>query len=402
MPSPLVRVTLRPSKDKYLQRGYPWVFKNQIEQIDGDPATGDVVEIAGAGGEVYGRGFYHADAVIAVRFLTTNLDRPIDEAFFRDRLLKALALRDAAFAGATHARLVYSESDALPGTLVDRYGDVLTWTTICAGMDRRRDLLLDLLEELVAPKAIIERNDAWLRGKDKLPEQTGVLRGSFEGVAEIEEHGVRFHVDPLHGAGTGFPIVHRAHRDLVRRLAARRRVLDVFCGEGGFSVAAACGGAEHVHGLDVSNLALERAEHNAALNDVADRFSIEQAEALDRIGKLVTEQPGYDFVILDPPPFAQSRRQVDDATRSYQRLNISALQLLPPGGLLATASSSPALSEDDFETLIDYSARKAGARLRLLHRGHQPADYPVLASMPETQYLSFYVFEKLADELPKA
>lgn len=394
------RVVLRAKKDKLIRQGYPWIFANLIDQIEGDPATGDVVQIADADGHVHGQGLYHADSLIAARFLTTDPEAAIDDAFFRARLEKAFRLREAVFGDTTHYRLAYSESDGLPGTIVDRYGDVLTWTTVCYGMDQRHELLLDLLEELVGPRAIVERNDSWLREKDGLDESTGVLRGSYDGPVEIAEDGVRFAVDVPNGPKTGFFIDQRLHRRMIRRVAEGRRVLDVFCADGGFGLHAAAGGAEAVHFLDVSALALERVQHNAALNGVADRCTVEQANALDRLGDYVDEGRTYDLVVLDPPGFAKQRREVDDASRAYQRINITGLQLLEPGGLLATASCSQAISEDDFLKIVRYSARKAGARLRLLYRGGHPPDHPVLDTMPETAYLKFYLFEKLADEAP--
>lgn len=397
-----MRITLRRHKDKALLRGYPWVFANQIHRTEGEPVSGDVVEIAASDGRLVGRGLYHADSLIAVRFLTSDLETPIDAAFFRARLQRALDFRRRLLPEATHARLVFGESDGLPGTTIDRYGDVLTWTTLSYGMAQRRDLLLDALEELASPRAIVERNDAWLRGKDGLDEATGVLRGTYDGPVEIEEHGVRYAVDVLEGPKTGFFIDQRFHRAFIRRLSAGARVLDVFCADGGFGLQAAHAGAERVHMIDVSDAALARARRNVDLNGLGDRVELEQADALDRIGGLVEEGAQYDLVVLDPPSFAQSRRHVPQAERAYQRLNISGLQLLPPGGLLATASCSQAVDEDAFLKIVQYSARKTGSNLRLLYRGTQPPDHPVLEAMPETHYLKFYVFQKLGDEAPIA
>lgn len=395
-----MRVTLRRHKDKQLQRGYPWVFANQIENVTGSPQSGDVVEVAGADGRVYGLGLYHATSLIAVRFLTSDAGATIDAAFFRERLRRALALRETAFAGATHYRLAYSESDGLPGTIIDRYGDVLTWSTLSYGMAQRRDLVLDALEELVHPRAVVERNDAPLREKDNLPEARGVVRGTYDGPVEIEEHGVRFLVDVLHGPKTGFFIDHRLHREAIRRFVAGRRVLDVFCADGGFGLQAAAAGAASVHMIDVSAAALERVADNAARNGLGERVTLEQADALDRMGALVDEGARYDVVILDPPAFAKSRRQVEAATKAYQRINITALQMLGPGGILATSSCSQAIEEADFVKIVEYAARRTGSHLRLLYRGAQPPDHPVLEAMPETHYLKFFIFQKLGDELP--
>ncbi|MDQ7039331.1 MAG: class I SAM-dependent rRNA methyltransferase [Rhodothermus sp.] len=396
-----MRVILKPGKDKLLRRGYPWVFANQLHRIEGRPRTGDVVEIAAADGTVYGLGFYHEHSQIAVRFLTPDPHATINADFFRQRLQRAFLLRQAAFGDSTHYRLVFSESDGLPGTIIDRYGEVLTWTCLCYGMEQRRELLLDLLEELFRPRAIVERNDNALRAKDGLPQQRGILRGHYNGPVEIIEEGVRFHVDVLEGLKTGFFLDQRLHRPVVARLARNRRVLDVFAADGGFGLMAAAYGAAHVHLLDVSQTAMERAQANARLNGLdRARLTFDVANALDRLGELVAQGATYDLIVLDPPAFAKSKRHLNDARRAYQRINISALRLLPPGGLLATASCSQALDEVEFRKIIHYSARRAGCALRLLYRGTQPPDHPVLEAMPETHYLKFFIFQKLTDEAP--
>jgi len=402
------RIFLRPGKDKALLRGYPWVFANQIDRRRSEkPGRGDVVQIEGAEGTVYGVGIYHDESLIAVRFLSSRTDVEIGPEFFQRRLEAAIELREAAFPQSTHARLVFGESDGLPGTVIDRYGPpgsrggVLTWSCLSYGMERFREPILDFLEDRLAPDAVIERNDASLRRKDGLEESTGVIRGSYDGPVEIEEDGVRFAVDVLAGPKTGFFIDQRVNRLAVRSFARGRRVLDVFSADGGFGLHAAAAGAEHVHLLDSSEDALSRAMDNARRSGLdTERISTESADALDRLGDLADARADYDFIVLDPPSFASSRRHVDAAKRAYQRLNISALRILPPGGMLVTASCSQAVEESDFLTILQYSARRAGARVRLLVRGGQPADHPILESMPETHYLKCYLFQKLGDEVP--
>ncbi|MDX1531228.1 MAG: class I SAM-dependent rRNA methyltransferase [Rhodothermales bacterium] len=398
-------VTLRPGKDKGLRRGYPWAFGNQLERLKERPPAGTVVRLDAHGGDPLGLGFYHDTSLIAVRFLTADLDAEIGDAFFRRRVERAVELRKAAFPEATHARVVFGESDGLPGTVVDRYGPagwsggVLTYTCLSYGMEQHREGLLDALEELLQPDAIVERNDAPLREKDRLEQGTGVLRGDYGGPVTIEEGGVRFEVDVLNGPKTGFFIDQRLHRLALRPFARGRRVLDVFCADGGFGLHAAAAGAESVHFLDASGDALDRVRRNAELNGLVGAIETEQADALDRLGAMAEEGREFDLVVLDPPGFAQSRRHVEAASKAYQRINISGLQLLPPGGFLATASCSQAVGEDDFLKIVRYSARRAGVQLRLLYRGTQPPDHPVLEAMPETHYLKFYLFQRLHDEV---
>lgn len=397
----MARLVLRRGKDKKIRRGYPWIFANQLHRVEGNPERGDVVEIVSSEEEVFGLALYHEKSLIAGRFLTSDVEQSIDQAFFRGRIERALRLRQDAFPDATHARLVFGEADGLPGTIIDRYGDVLTFTTLCYGIEQRRDWILDALEDLLHPAAIVERNDATLRGKDGLEERTGVLRGTLPDSITIQENGLTFDVDVMTGPKTGFFIDQRMNRETVARFARGRRVLDVFCADGGFGLTAAKAGAQHVHFLDTSAAALGRVQANALANDLADRVTTEEGDALERLGQMAaTREATYDLIVLDPPGFAKSRRQVESAVKAYQRINISALQMLAPGGLLATASCSQAISEDDFLGLVHYSARKAGVHLRRLARGEQPPDHPTLEAMPETRYLKFYLFQVTDDLLP--
>jgi 23S rRNA (cytosine1962-C5)-methyltransferase len=397
----LKRVVLRPRAQSGLARGYPWLFANQVAKAVGEPVTGDAVAIESSEGVPLGLGLYHESSQIQVRFLTSDAGADAD-ALLADRLRRAFEFRRATFADFAHWRLLHGEADGVPGTVVDRYGDVLVWSTVCAGIERRRERLLDVLEELVRPRAIVQRDDSWLRAKDGLEEARGILRGALDEPVLVEEAGLVFEVDVLEGPKTGAFLDQRFHRLAVRRFASGRRVLDAFCADGGFGLHAAAAGAEGVLLIDVSQPALDRAARNATRNGLRERVSFERADLLDRIVTLVQEGRRFDLVVLDPPAFAKSRRHVDAATRSYQLLNINALQLLPPGGILATSSCSSALPEKEFEKILRYAAQKAGCRVRLLLRGTQPPDHPILPSMPETAYLKFAVVQKLSDELPAA
>lgn len=387
-------VTLRHRQDKYVLKGYPWIFSNQIYAADA-AATGDIVDVVAADGRPLGKGFYHAESLIGVRMLTSDPAEAIDEAFFARKIDAALALRTSFFHDAPHYRLIFGESDGFPGTIVDRYGDVLTWTCLSFGMEQQRDLVLGLLEERLKPAAIVERNDVWLRGKDGLPEQKGVIRGALEGPVRIQENGILFDVQVLDGPKTGFFIDQRMNRAFVGRLARGRSVLDVCCADGGFSLHAAAGGASSVLALDIAETALVRARHNAALNGLEDKITFHLCDALEELDRLKEQGKSFDLIVLDPPAFAKSKKHLVAATRAYQRINITAMQLLNPGGILATSSCSHALEEKEFLKIVHYSAIKAGSTLRTLHHGCQPPDHPVLDAMPETQYLKFIVVQKI-------
>ena len=388
-----MRVVLRRGKEKHLRRGHPWVFRDVVEQVSGDPGIGDVVSVATAEGEVLGQGLFHPESWIQVRILTREPDADVEE-LLRQRVRDAVAQRDRWFGPESAARLLFSESDGVPGTVVDRYGDVLAWSTICAGIERRRDSLLDVLEECCRPAAIVQRDDQWLRAKDGLQEQRGVLRGSLPEVVEIQEEGLHFRVDVLRGPKTGFFLDQRFHRARARIYAREQRVLDVFCADGGFGLHAAAAGAREVWAIDSSQPALERARWNAERNGLAERFHFERADALERLHQLREAGERFGLIILDPPAFARGRRESERALRAYQSLNIEALRMLEPGGVLATSSCSSAVTPRDFRKLLLYAARRAECEIRILERGCQPPDHPVLPGMPETEYLDFFVVQR--------
>lgn len=395
-----MQITIRRNKDKFIRRGYPWVFANIVESVDGNPSIGDVVNILNADGELIGSGLYNSQSAIAVRFISRGPAESVDDSLFVSRLTEAVQFRLAMQPNATHRRLVYGESDGLPGTVVDQYGDVLTWTALSAGIEMRRGILLDALESLLQPRAIVERNDVSLRTKDGLEQSTGVLRGSLDGLVEIHEEGVRFAVDVLNGPKTGFFIDQKPNRLAIRLFAKNRTVLDPFCADGGFGLHAAFAGASRVDLADVSADALARATHNAAINDLSHLTTFEKADALESLAGYVDEGRSYGLVILDPPSFAKSRRNLDDATKAYQRININALQLLEDRGILATSSCSQALSEAEFQKIVSYAAKRTGKRLRLLYRGSGSPDHPTMLAMPDTEYLKFFVFQLMGDESP--
>jgi 23S rRNA (cytosine1962-C5)-methyltransferase len=392
-------ILLRRRGDLGLIRGHPWVFSNQVDSTDGSPRTGDAVVVRAADGRELGLGLWHETSLIAVRFLTPDVHADVD-ALLAERLRRAFAQRRRMFGDVTHCRVLHGEADGVPGTVIDRYGDVLAWSTVCAGIEARRERLLDALGEIAAPRAIVQRDDQWLRAKDGLEEARGVLRGTLEGPVPIEEDGVRMDVDVLHGPKTGTFLDQRFHRHAMRTFVRDATVLDAFCADGGFGLHAAVGGARNVLMMDASEAAIARAAANAERSGVADRVETEAADLMDRLPAMAGEERRFDVVILDPPAFAKSRRHVDAATRAYQLLNINALRLLAPYGILATSSCSTAFPEKEFEKVLHYAARKAECRLRVLFRGSQPPDHPVLPSMPETAYLKFVVVQRVEDALP--
>lgn len=397
--SPTGHLVLKAKAERPLLAGHPWAYAGTVARVEGSPATGDPVTLATAAGDMLGVGLYHATAGVAFRLVSNNPDAHLDDAFWHGRLARALALRETFYAEAIaggdtrHYRLAFGEADGLPGTIVDRYGSVVTVSTLSSGMDRRLPILVDALRDLVRLTAIVERNDGPLRKKDGLDERKGVVDGTYDGPVEINESGVRCEVDVLGGLKTGFFLDQRLNRLVVRRLARGRTALDVFCADGGFGLHAAAGGATAVRFVDSSAGALDRVRANAARSGLDGvPIETERADALKRLGGMVDEGQRYGLVVVDPPAFTRSRQHVSVALHAYQRVNITAMQLTDDGGILATASCSQPISGDAFTAMLRHSARKAGVRLTLLHRAGQPPDHPVLDAMPETEYLKFHVY----------
>jgi 23S rRNA (cytosine1962-C5)-methyltransferase len=388
-------VHLRKTRARRVQEGHPWVFSNEIASVDGEPGAGDLVTVLLAGGQFLGRGFYHPHSLIAVRILTRRQSEPADDDLLRTRLQAAVDHRQRLMPGSVVHRLVHGEGDFLPGLVVDRYGDVLVLQAFSAGMERRRETLAAILREKLSPRAIVERGDSPLRKLEGLPMRNGMLHGGEPGPVEVEDEGLRLVVDVLSGQKTGAFLDQRQNRRLVRRHAAGLRVLDLFCHDGWFSLHAAAGEAAEVLGVDIAADCLQRAEANAARNGFSERCSFRRGDGRDLLRTLRSEGRRFDLVVLDPPSFTRTRKQVPVARRAYRDLHRAALGVLEPGGLLATASCSHHIREDTFFEAVHRAAVEAGRTLRWVARGMQSPDHPVLVGVPETGYLKFGLFQVL-------
>ncbi len=386
------RIVLRKKEEHRITAGHPWVFSNEIASVQGSPGPGDVVEVQNAGGRTLGIGFYHPHSLIAVRLLSPQLEE-INPEFFRRRIVRALSLRERTYRDSAVYRLVNGESDFLPGLIIDRFRDLFVLQTFSYGMDRRQGELCDVLEDLLHPRCIVERNESPLRALESLPERRGVLRGEPAPV-EIEEHGIRYTLNPLEGQKTGFFLDQRENRLLARRYSQGARVLDCFCNDGGFALNAARGGASSVLALDVSAEEIRRASTNAELNAIT-TVRFETADVFERLRSLREEGARFDLIILDPPSFTRSRKNVPAAKRGYRELHESALRILDADALLITASCSHHIEPETFLQVIQDAAFRCGRSLQILDwRGAAP-DHPVLPAAPETRYLKLGVFRVL-------
>jgi len=382
---------LKAGREKSVKRRHPWIFSGAVERVDGDPASGETVLVKSSAGQPVAVAAWSPQSQIRARVWSFDSSVRIEETFFRERVRRAAALR-AELPASRHTnalRLVHGESDGLPGVVVDRYADVLVAQFLSAGAEAWRESILDALAAVTGCEAIYERSDAEVRALEGLPARAGFARGSREARrCPIREYGLDFRVDVETGQKTGFFLDQRENRQRVRALAAGREVLDAFCYTGGFTVAALAGGAESVTAVDSSAAALQVARENVAANAVdAARASFEETDVFAFQRQLRDRGRQFDLVVLDPPKFAPTAAQAAKAARAYKDINLLALKLLKPGGLLATFSCSGGVSGELFQSIVAGAAADAGADAKILERFGAAADHPVALSFPEGEYL---------------
>ena len=394
-PGAAATLVLRAGREKSLLRRHPWVFSGAVDRVEGDPGTGETVAVRAADGRFLAWAGYSPRSQIRARVWSFDEAESIDAAFLRARI-GAAAARRAGIAASTDAmRHVNGEADGLPGVVCDRYADVAVLQLSSAGADRWRDAIADALIEATGCSALYERSDLEVRDLEGLPAHAGALRGAPAGMVTIAEHGIRYRVDIAHGQKTGFYLDQRASRDRIRALAAGRDVLNAFCYTGGFSLNALAGGARSVLSVDTSAAALELARANLALNGFdAARAEWWEADVFQSLRDLRNAGRAFDLVVLDPPKFAPTVAHVARAARAYKDINLLALKLLRPGGLLATFSCSGGVAQDLFRKILAGAATDAAVDAVVRERFYADADHPVTLSFPEGEYLKGLLLEK--------
>ena len=383
---------LKKNEDRRLRAGHLWVFSNEID-VARTPLTafqpGDAVEIQDSGGRTIGSGYVNPGTLIAARLVSRAPGRVLNAALLERRIARALTLRDRLFARPFY-RLVYGEGDGLPGLVIDRFGDVLVVQITTAGMERVRAELIDVLERLLAPAAVLLRNDTSSRALEGLTQEVEAALGTVPERVEIEENGVRFEVPLLGGQKTGWFYDHRPNRARLQAYAPGQRVLDVFSYVGGWGVQAAAAGATQVLCVDSSARALEEVERNALLNGVEGRVATHRADAWDALRELRAADERFDIVVLDPPAFIKRRKDIKEGEQAYRRINQLALSLLVPDGILVSASCSYHLSREALLDALLRASRAGGRELQIVEEGHQGPDHPVHPAIAETSYLKAF------------
>jgi 23S rRNA (cytosine1962-C5)-methyltransferase len=376
---------LRPGRPARVLRGHPWAFLGEIDLTLGTPpADGDHVELTDLKGRCLGAGVWNGRSQIAWRRYSRR-PIPLDATLLEDLIKSALKRRE----GKLVARLVWSEADSLPGLVVDRFHDLLSVQTLTLGMEQRLPIILEILQRHLRPREIVLKNDAATRKLEGMDTYVRTVSGKPLEPSWMEVGGVQWRVDLLGGQKTGLYLDQIEQHAHVAQWAKGRRVLDTFCNQGGFGLACARAGATSVLGLDSSEEAIQAAQAAATRNQLAARFEV--ANVFDWFTEHREEV--FDLIILDPPPFARSKDSVEGALRGYKELNLRALRLLAPGGILATYSCSHRVTEEMYLEVIEAAAADARREAIVLERTSQPADHPVLVNFPESRYLKGFLIE---------
>ena len=385
------QLTLKPGRDRSVLRHHPWIFASAIDKVSGAPQAGETVRVVTQQGERLGWAAWSPDSQIRARMWSFDPRDTIDLDFFHRKLEQAFRLRESlANDPLTNAyRLVHAESDGLPGLIVDRYADTLVMQCLTAGMEVWRDPLADLLMEMTGASGLYERSDADVRQLEGLPERSGLLRGQLPpGDLVLLEHGLKFQVDVQKGHKTGFYLDQRDNRARLRSVAQGRSVLNCFAYTGGFAVYALAGGAASVVSIDTSAEALALGRVNLGLNRLSgDRDDWIEGDVFQVLRQMRDQSRRFDLIVLDPPKFAPTISQAERAARGYKDINLLALKLLAPGGLLFTFSCSGGISAELFQKIVAGAALDASVNASIVGVMSQGADHPVALNFPEGAYL---------------
>ncbi len=393
----LAIVTLKKGEGRTIKAGGAWVFNNEIETITGRFHNGDIVLVHDFDGYPMGKGYINQNSKIRVRLLTRHVDQEIDEAFFEMRLQNAWNYRKD-MVDTSSCRLVFGEADFLPGIVIDKYEDVLVMECLTLGMERYKELLTDLMKQILAKdgiqiRGVYERSDAKEREKEGLSRVKGFIGEEFDTNVEIVENGIHYMVDVVNGQKTGFFLDQKYNRLAIQKLCKGKRVLDCFTHMGTFALNAGIAGASEVTGLDISEFAVEQATENAKRNGLSDTVKFRAANVLDELPKLAAAGEKYDVVILDPPAFTKSRQATKNAIKGYREINMKGLKLVKDGGYLATCSCSHFMTQELLAKTIREAARTTHKRLRQVEFRTQSADHPILWAADESYYLKFFIFQ---------
>lgn len=390
-------VSLKKGEGRTLKSGGMWVFDNEISSIMGEFENGDLVIVQDFDGYKMGKGFINTNSKITIRLMTRNVNEEINEDFLTMRVKNAWEYRKKTV-DTSSCRLIFGEADFLPGLVVDKFSDVLVVQSLALGIDRYKQTILDCLVNVLGDdgikiRGIYERSDAKVRTNEGLPRIKGFIGQEFDTKVEIVENGVRYLVDVKDGQKTGFFLDQKYNRLAIQKLCKGAKVLDCFTHTGSFALNAGIAGASSVLGVDASQLAVDQATENAALNGLSDRVRFQCCDVFELLPELEKKGEKFDVLILDPPAFTKSRNSIKNAVKGYREINLRAMKLVKDGGFLATCSCSHFMSYELFTKTINEAARNVHKRLRQVEFRTQAPDHPILWAAEESYYLKFYIFQ---------
>lgn len=381
-------------RQKKLFGGHPWVYRNEIERVEGDFAAGDDVDVVDFRGRYIGRGFINPGSIITVRILT-NKKEDITGEQIRERVRNAVRYRAYFRRDDTDCeRLIFAEADLLPGVIAERFGDAVVLQTLALGMQKYEEIIADSLIEEVDPKTLVLRNDEPIRSKEGMKLFAEIYYGEDIRKTIFKENGIKFEIDLYGGQKTGGFLDQKANHRRLRSFVKGKRVLDCFAYSGGFALNAVAGGASSVTAVDISEEAIDLVSRNAGLNAIYG-LDIVKANAFDFLRESAVKKEGYDVIVLDPPAFTKSKSALSGAVRGYKEINLSAMRLLRQGGILATHSCSYHMPEDLFVNTVLSAATDLRRKVRIIGLYGQDNDHPVLAGYPESKYLKSLWLEML-------
>lgn len=398
-----IKVVISDRAKRRQESRHPWVYDNEIIEVTGEPVDGDLVDVVSQSGTYIGTGFINSNSKIRVRIISRNANDVFDEAFWSRRINYALDYRETVMnkEDLHCCRVIFGEADEFPGLTVDRFNEFLVAQVLSLGMEKIKGMIFNLLVNIMRERGeniigLYERNDVKIRELEGLQEYKGFYE--IDGlptpdymVTTIVENGVKYSVDIENGQKTGFFLDQKYNREAIKKIARGRNVLDCFTHTGSFALNAALGGAQHVHAVDISELAVDMASKNAAANGLSDIMSFEATDVFDLLPTI--KKGTYDFIILDPPAFTKSRKTTENAKRGYKEINYRAMKALPRGGYLATCSCSHFMDEVSFMQMLESAAKDAGVRIKQIEKRQQAPDHPILMNVSETDYLKFFILQ---------
>ena len=395
-------VTLKKGEGRTIKAGGMWIYDNEVATIVGNFEDGDIVTVHDFDGYFMGYGFANRHSKIFIRLLSRKKDAVIDEAFMEERVRAAWNYRKETV-DTSSCRVIFGEADFLPGLVIDKFSDVLVVESLALGIDKWKLVIVDALKKVLAEdgiaiRGVYERSDATVRLQEGMERYKGFIGESFDTKVEIVENGVRYMVDVEDGQKTGFFLDQKNNRAAIHRFCKGKKVLDCFTHTGSFALNAGIAGAKEVLGVDASQLAVDQATENAALNNLQDTVRFQCADVFELLPELEAKGEKFDVVILDPPAFTKSRNSIKNAVKGYREINVRGLKLVRDGGFLVTCSCSHFMDPDLFAKTIREAANGAHKRLRQVEFRTQTCDHPILWAADQSYYLKFYIFQVVEEK----